>query len=84
MKIKEFLNMRLLILKARVKRLIDSKLIQYFLSFDITFIFVFLSLKLLNYNWNLETLLASFGLWIVVKEVFKYLRGIASEIRPKR
>ena len=63
--------------KAKAARLFNAKTIQAILGLDITFIFVFLALYLFGYEWNWQVLLASFGLWIVIKEIIKYLNGIA-------
>jgi hypothetical protein len=66
--------------KAKVSKLWKTNTIQTIASFDMTFIFLFLSLYLFGYAWRWETFLASIGLWIVAKEVFKHIKIIAASI----
>lgn len=72
-----------LILKAKLLRLAKTPLIQLILGVDLTPFFLFLSLKLLGYEWSWETLIASLGLWIVITELFNHVRGVAYELRGK-
>ena len=81
-KVKDFINMRWLMFKAKTKKAYESTSVQWLLSTDITFIFLFLGLKLFNYRWTWFNLIASIGAWIVTKELFKQVRIllIAKEI----
>ena len=79
----DWIRLRLLMIKAKLIKIYNSAFVQWFFEQDITFIMVFFALYLFGYFWNWKVLLASFGLWYVAKEIFKYLRTIASEVRPR-
>ena len=82
-KLSDWIRMRVLIAKAKLLKVLNSKIIQSIISFDITFVFLFLALKLIGYKWSLINLIGCFGLWILTKELFKYIRTVASELRQK-
>jgi len=82
-KLSDWIRMRVLIAKAKLLKVLNSKIIQSIISFDITFVFLFLALKLIGYEWSLINLIGCFGLWILTKELFKYIRTVASELRQK-
>jgi len=71
------------ILVAKLRWIYSRWIVQKIISFDISFIFVFLALKLAGYGWTKENLLASLGLWFMIKEIFKHVRGVATSFRFK-
>ena len=73
------INLGFLRVKAKFRHLYKSRVFQYLLGADITFVFLFLGLYLWGYVWNWQVLLGCFGAWLVVKELFKYLRIIAKD-----
>ena len=82
-KISDLIRLNILKAKAHIRNFFVSKPMQVVLSYDITFIFLFLSIKLLGYSWNATNLLGCIGLWVLIKELFKHVRGVASELRQK-
>ena len=81
--IPDWVRMMLLILKAKLVKLFKSPVVQSMFTFDITFIFLFLALKLIGYQWSVINLIGCFGLWILTKELFKHTKSVASEFRKK-
>jgi len=82
--IEELLRLDFLKLKRKLINLSKSSLIQWLSNVDITFIFLFFSLYLFGYNWSWEVLIASFGLWIVIKELFKQIKVVITTKRVIR
>ena len=60
----------------------ESTFSQWLLSLDVSWLFLFLAIKLLGYRWTWFNLIACLGAWVVIKEVFKQIRiiMIAKEI----
>lgn len=61
-------------LKRKILNLTKSRLVQWISGVDITFVFLFFALYLFGYQWKWEVLLASLGLWLVIKEGFKLIK----------
>jgi hypothetical protein len=74
---KDSLRMFWLRVKAKFNNFIDSKFVQWLVSLDITPLFLFFGIKLLNYIWTWWNLLGCIGIWIVVKEIFNQIKDIA-------
>lgn len=75
-KILDWIRLNALIVKAKAEGVFNWKIVQWTLTQDITFVFLFFSFYILNYSWNWKLLLACFGLWVVVKEIFKKLNAL--------
>ena len=74
MKVGDKFRMSYLKLKRKIINFMKSGLMQWLFSLDITFVFLFFMLYLFGFEWNLKVLIASFGTWIVIKEMFKLIK----------
>ena len=83
-KIKQSITKFKLIILAKIKKFLGNPVMAWILDQDITFIFLFLALYLSGYQWNWKVLLASFGVWFVIKELLKHIRTIAREFQMYR
>lgn len=70
-----------LIVRAKLSHVWNSRAVQFVVSRDITFLFLFFALYLWGYEWNWQALLAAFGLWKIIKEVFNELWRVAGQLR---
>lgn len=83
-KISNFFRIRYLRIKAKLVRFSQSQIFVFLMTIDITFIFLWFSVLFLGLDWTWRTLLASFGLWYLLREIFKHLRLIAAETKQNR
>ncbi len=81
-RISDFVRMQFLKAKAKLRGIYNHWTVQSLVHTDITFAFLFLGLYLVGAPWNGQYLLASFGAWQVIKEVFKLIRLVAQDLKP--
>lgn len=66
-------------IKAKLRKFKEGLIFQKITSADITPVFLFMAIHLFGYEWNWKTLLGCVGLWIVVKELYKFAKDVADK-----